>query len=294
MKISTVLTSLLFGSFATTTPFDRRSLVYKSEVVTNNVVVYTTTWDDKFIAQATTNPAGYFYEQPKDPSNVALKLNPTHLAPAEKKPTVAPTALEPATIPCPSPVPTPRRAPSVLAPAAAVEQPKPVEEPPATKEVKPNTAAPQLTTATSACVAPPAYTEAPATPTPSLSALAYGTLSTGGSMEHENVDITIYDPQGNPGACGTAVKDSDPYVALSQGLWGASTYDVMTGVSTNPWCGQKISIVYEGHEPIVATVMDLCPGCKGPQDIDLSPSLWNEVTNGRERTRLKASWSKIN
>jgi hypothetical protein len=299
MKTSAVLTFLLFGSFAAAAPFDRRALVYRIEVVTNTVVVHATAWNTGVVAHATTTPAGYFYGQPKALSRVAPKVKPTHQAPAEEKAAVVPIAPESTATPCPSPIPTRMPVPYAPAPAAVVEQPKPVEKPQTIKGVEPTTAALQPTTTISAYVAPPAYTEAPAAPTPAPapapSAPAPKTPSTGGRMEHQDVEITIYDiPKGARGACGTVLADSDPIVALSGGLWGASTYDVMTGASTNPWCGQKISIQMEGREPVVATIMDLCPGCIHKEDIDLSPSVWKQVTGVDEKTRLKASWTKIN
>ena len=109
-------------------------------------------------------------------------------------------------------------------------------------------------------------------------------------MEHTNVDITIYDNNGGFGACGTELHDTDMIVALSKETWGQSTYDVMTGEATNPWCGQRIKVEYNGNH-IFAKIMDMCPGCAGA-DIDLSLAAWKELTKLDEKTRLKASWSK--
>jgi hypothetical protein len=276
MKTSAVLASMLFGSFAVAAPFDKRALVFKTEVVTETVVVYTTVYDDdEPVAQATTTPAGYFYEQPKAPSSAAAQ--PTSQAPVEEKPSstyVAPAPVAPTPTPVveqPKPVKeTPK--PVVETPTPVVEAPKPVETQPAPT--------------TSAYVAPaPVYSAAPA---PAPSAPASGSPSTG--MEHTNVDITIYDNNGGFGACGTELHDDDMIVALSKDTWGASTYDVMTGESTNPWCGQRIKVEYNGNH-IFAKIMDLCPGCKGA-DIDLSLAAWKELTKLDEKTRLQASWSK--
>jgi hypothetical protein len=294
MKTSAVLSSLLFGSFAIAAPFDRRALAYKTEIVTETVVVYTTVWDDEPVAQATTTPAGYFYEQPKAPSSAVAVVTPTPKAPAAEKPTEKPTekpaektteksTVAPETTPAPVPSPTP--APySAPAPAPVVEQPKPVAEaaPTTTTEAAKPTyeapaPAPQPTTTTSA--AAPAYT-----------APASGTPSTGGAT-YQNVDMTIYDNNGGFGACGTELHDTDMIVALAAPTWGKSTYDVMTGAATNPWCGQKIKVEYNGNS-IEATIMDLCPGCAG-QDIDLSLAAWKKLTGLDEKTRLKASWSKM-
>jgi opacity protein-like surface antigen len=103
-------------------------------------------------------------------------------------------------------------------------------------------------------------------------------------------DITIYDNTGGFGACGTALYDTDMVVALSIDTWGASTYDVMTGAATNPWCNQKITIEYNGNT-VEATIMDMCPGCSG-KDIDLSLAVWKKLTGLDEKTRLQADWWK--
>jgi hypothetical protein len=103
--------------------------------------------------------------------------------------------------------------------------------------------------------------------------------------------MTIYDNTGGYGACGKPIYDGDMIVAIAKDAWGVSTYDTMTGDSTNPWCGQKIKIDYNGNS-IEATIMDLCPGCSG-HDIDLSLAAWTKLTGLAEKTRLKASWSKI-
>jgi hypothetical protein len=279
MKTSAVLSSLLFGSLAVAAPFDRRALVYKTEVVTETVVVYTTVYEDDVVPVATTTPAGYFYEQPKAPSSAAAKPTsaqaPAYTPPAEEKksssvyvaPVVAPTPT-----PSPAPAPTPTPSPS---PAPVVEQPKPVESP---------------QPATSAAYVAPAAAASSAAPAP----VAEVKPTTGGTttgQTYQNVDITIYDNNGGFGACGTKLYDTDMIVALAQPAWGASTYDTMTGAATNPWCGQKIKVEYNGNS-IEATIMDLCPGCVG-NDIDLSLSAWKALTGLDEKTRLKASWSKI-
>ncbi|KAF1849975.1 uncharacterized protein K460DRAFT_255432, partial [Cucurbitaria berberidis CBS 394.84] len=131
---------------------------------------------------------------------------------------------------------------------------------------------------------------APAPASSSAAAPAYSSAPTTGE-KYSNVDITIYDNNGGFGACGTELHDTDMIVALAQPAWGASTYNVMTGAATNPWCGQKIQIEYEGNS-IQATIMDLCPGC-ADHDIDLSLAAWKKLTGKDEKTRLKASWSKI-
>lgn len=108
---------------------------------------------------------------------------------------------------------------------------------------------------------------------------------------HSNIDITVYDNNGSYGACGTKLYDTDMVAALAKPAWGQSTYDTMTGRATNPWCGQKIQIQYNGRF-VEATIMDLCPLCVG-YDVDLSLAAWNELTGKIEKTRLKGSWIKL-
>lgn len=108
---------------------------------------------------------------------------------------------------------------------------------------------------------------------------------------YSNVDITVYDNDGSYGACSTKLYDNDTIVALAKPTWGQSTYNIMTGRATNPWCGQKIQIQYNSRF-VEATVMDLCPSCVG-HDIDLSLAAWNELTGNIEKTRLKGSWIKL-
>lgn len=278
MKTSAVLASMLFGSLAVAAPFDKRALVYTTEIVTETVVVWTTVYDDGAeVAQATTTPAGYFYEQPKFSSAAAVPTSAQAPAapPAVVQPSsaAAPAPQAPTSTPAPAPAYTP--APSPAYTPAPVEQPKPE---------------------TSAYVAPapaPASSAAYVAPAPAASSPAAQQPSGGSSSgaTYQNIDITVYDNnQGGSGACGTKLVDSDMIVALAKPTWGDSTYDRMTGAATNPWCGQKINVFYEGRT-ITATIMDLCPECKAG-DIDLSVAAWQALTGSDVKTRLKASWSK--
>ena len=274
MKTSAVLTSLLFGSFAVAAPVDKRALVYKTEVVTETVVVFTTVYDDNTVAQATTTPAGYFYEQPKVTSTPAA-AKPTPQTPAnspveEKKPSSTPAPAPQVPTPAPAPAPSP-------APAPVVEQPKPIESPKPVETPQP---------VTSAAPAPaPAAPNSPPAPAPTYP-------STGGGGSSYTGEGTIYNElTGQKGACGKGLYDADMIVALAKNTWGVSTHDVMTGESSNPWCGQQIEMHYKGNT-VKATIMDLCPGCSGA-DLDLSPAAWRALTGGNEITRIKGvTWNK--
>jgi hypothetical protein len=295
MKASTVLASLLFGSFAAAAPVDKRALVYKTEVVTEIVVVYTTVYDDGATvptssAAPTSNPAAFYEQQKPTPSRAPAAAAPS--APAA--PAYTPPAVEqPKPSPSPSPKPEPSQAP---APAPQPEQPKPEQPKPEEPKPEPSQAPAPAPQAPAPAPQPePVYTPAPApsaAPAPSSPAPQKNTGLAGAS--YSDVDITVYDNSGVPGACGKALTDDMMVVAISQGLWdakGGSTYNYMTGESSNPWCGQEIEIDYNGATT-KATIMDLCPGCKGPNDIDLSRAAWKSL-GITETTRLKASWSVV-
>jgi hypothetical protein len=298
MKASTVLASLLFGSVAVAAPVDKRALVYKTEIVTETVVVYTTVYDDgapaaTSSAAPTSNPAAFYEQQKPTPSSAPAAAAPSAPAPsAPAAPAYTPPVVEqPKPSPSPAPAPSPKPEPSpspAPAPAPQPEQPKP--EPSSAPAPSPQ---PE-----------PAYTPAPApapssaAPAPAPSAPAtHQNPTTGSSVagaSYSDVDITVYDNSGVAGACGKPLTDDMMVVAISQGLWdakGGSTYNYMTGASSNPWCGTEIEIDYNGATA-KATIMDLCPGCKGPDDIDLSRAVWKSL-GITETTRLKASWSVV-
>ncbi|USP76503.1 hypothetical protein yc1106_03777 [Curvularia clavata] len=287
MKASTVLASLLFGSIAAAAPVDKRALVYKTEIVTETVVVYTTVYDDgtpapTSSAAPTSNPAAFYEQQKPTPSSAPAAAAPS--APAA--PAYTPPVVEQPK-PSPSPSPSPKPEPS-QAPAPQPEQPKPEPSSAPAPAPQPEPAYTPAPAPTSAAPAPSATPSAPAT---------HQNPTTGSGVagaSYSDVDITVYDNSGVAGACGKPLTDDMMVVAISQGLWdakGGSTYDYMTGASSNPWCGTEIEIDYNGATT-KATIMDLCPGCKGPNDIDLSRAAWKSL-GITETTRLKASWSVV-
>jgi hypothetical protein len=293
MKTSQILASLFFGSLAAAVPINQRDLVTKTEMVVETVVVYTTVWDDEPVAEATTTAAA-LYEQPAS----AVEAKPTTTT--TPSPTPTPEAVKtPVSVYTP-PVQTPSPQPAPVtsaAPAPKPEAPKP-EEPKVETQAAPEpktTAAPAPEPKTTeAAPAPAPTTEAAPAPAPSAvteQAPSSGSSgSSSGSSDQFSGDITIYQTQGGFGACGTQLNDGDMIVALAQPAWGASTYDVMTGEASNPWCGQEIEVHYKGNS-VKAKIMDMCPGCTG-HDIDLSPAAWKALTGSDEMTRYQATWSK--
>lgn len=284
MKTSAVLASILFGSYAVAAPFDRRALVYKTEVVTETVVVYTTVWDDQPVAEPTTTSAGEFYEKPSKPSTTSTAVvvsssssavatplaAPSKAAPTSSKATPAYTPVvpeEPSSAYTPVETPTSVYTPVPTTPAPAPESsyvaPAPAPEPTTTKVASP---APE-----------PVYSQAPA---PSSAAPSYPTTGgTSSGVAHSGVEMTIYNPAGAYGACGKELSDTDKVIAISIGAWnaqGGTIHDLMTGESTNPWCGKTVEIEFQG-QTAQAQIMDMCPGCKNAYDIDLSPAVWKEL-----------------
>jgi len=306
MKTSAVLASLLFGSYAVAAPFDRRALVYKTEVVTETVVVYTTVYDDEYPEATSSAPA---YEQQKPSTTSTAVVYPTSSAvPAPASTSSAAPAYTPVVPEKPStPAYTPV-APESSTPAAetstSIYTPEPIYTP------KPSpTPSPEPEPETSSVVPPPAptTTEAAYTPvTPTLQQAAAantdaafdpaepGYTSSGvSSGSFTDVDMTVYDNFGTAGACGVNLKDDMMIAAIAAPAWnakGGSTYDTATGKSANPWCGTEIEVEHNG-KTVKATILDLCPACVG-HDIDLSHGAWKELGLGAP-DRFKASWSVV-
>jgi hypothetical protein len=295
MKTSHVLATVLFGTIAAAAPFDRRALVTKTKIVTETVVVWTTVYaDDVPIAPATTTP-GLFFEKPKSsrvvPTPTAIYTPPVVVVSSSAPAPVSSAPAPSSTYVAPAPVSSAVVEAAKPSSAPVVEAPKPTSV---------YTPAPEPTSIYTPAPAPSSVYVAPA---PVSSAVVVAPVSSAvvvapkpssapsaPSGDKFSGDITIYDNTGGFGACGTALYDTDMIVALSIETWGASTYDVMTGAATNPWCGQKITIEYNGNT-VDATIMDLCPGCKG-KDIDLSLATWKKLTGLDEKTRLQADWWK--
>lgn len=268
MKTSNVLASVLFGSLVAAAPLDKRYYVTKTELVVETVVVYTTVWDNQPASTATakaTSEPGLFYEHP---SSKAAEHTPAYTPPAPSSKYTPPPASSVAAEHTPAytpPAPSSQYTPPPASPAAP--QPSPVYTPPPAQV---SSAAPAQTSASSG---------------------GYG----GGGDKHHG-DITVYDNTGDAGACGTPLTDDMPVVAIAKHAWnavGGSTYNVQTGASTNSWCGKKITISYthpSGETKTTdATIMDMCPGCAGDYDIDLSHKAWNNL-GLTEITRLQADW----
>jgi hypothetical protein len=295
MKTSNVLASVLFGSIAAAMPLQKRALVTKTETVIETVVVYTTVWDNQ--APAATEAAAItsvYVKQPEQPSSAPAE--PTSATPAYTPPVVK----QPSSIYAPSPISTPTPTPAPE--SSSVNTPAPVPSSSAAPVSVPEpssvfTPAPVPSSVfTPAPVPSSVYTPAPApssvyTPAPSSAApvapVPSSPPSTGSGSTYSG-DLTVYDTMGAAGACGETLNDDMMIVALAANLMGPSTYNVMTGDATNPYCGKEVTINY-GGKSVKATIKDKCPGCAG-NDLDLSRAVWKAI-GMTEDTRVKSSWS---
>ncbi|KAH8706995.1 hypothetical protein GQ44DRAFT_629239 [Phaeosphaeriaceae sp. PMI808] len=263
MKTNTVISILLFSYFAIAAPTRRHALVIQTEVVTKTVVIFTTVYNG-IVGEATTTPTNYLYELPKASFGATALLNPPppdNILVQEKQSAIGTTAI-------PFPLPT-----------TAIERPQPVDSPNLTKSPQP-----AMRSASTPAQSAPSFVLA--LPSPVAATTSRGEIYTGDGTIYNGLDGIV------KGACGMALNDSNHIVALAKPTWGESTHDIMTGESSNPWCGQDIEVRYKG-KTTKAVIMDLCPGCKGA-DLDFSPAAWRALTGGDVIERIyNVSWNKI-
>ncbi|KAG7443373.1 uncharacterized protein BT62DRAFT_1034137 [Guyanagaster necrorhizus] len=79
-------------------------------------------------------------------------------------------------------------------------------------------------------------------------------------------DATWYTPNGDYGACGAPLQNSDYIVALASNQYAGGAR-----------CWKHISASYRGNF-VNATVGDLCPGCRNNQ-IDLSSTAFKKLAH---------------
>ena len=91
---------------------------------------------------------------------------------------------------------------------------------------------------------------------------------------------TFYNPSAGLTSCGKQFSDSDAIFALNV---AQMTKDWSTGnnPNNNPLCGRKVKLTHNGKTKI-AEIQDTCPGCQGPNAVDLSPALFKELANEQE------------
>ncbi|KAI3598553.1 non-catalytic module family expn protein [Moniliophthora roreri] len=91
-----------------------------------------------------------------------------------------------------------------------------------------------------------------------------------------NGDATWYQPNGNYGACGWKLSNSDMVVALPSGKYANGSK-----------CRKHINVHYKSKS-VNVVVADLCPGC-GPNDVDLSEGAFKKLA-GLDVGRMKVNW----
>ncbi|KAK0497532.1 riboflavine-aldehyde-forming enzyme [Armillaria luteobubalina] len=90
-------------------------------------------------------------------------------------------------------------------------------------------------------------------------------------------DATWYNPDGNFGACGAALQNSNYIVALSSDQYAGGAH-----------CWKHIGVNYNGKF-MDATIGDLCPGC-GTNGIDLLSSAF-QVLTPLDARRIQVTWN---
>lgn len=263
MKASSILASVFLSSLAAAAPFGRRALATKTETVIETKVVYTTVYDDAVgVPSATAVPTVTSAAPVEQPTSEAVVEQPTAPAPAPKETT---TTTPPAVSSATSEV----AAPSVTSVAAA----------PSVAPVQETSAAPVETT-TSAAAEVPTQPASPLAASPSPAAPIASPVNKGvsnGGGQSYTGKVTFYEQSPTAaGSCGDIHSDDELILAISTHTMGPATHNVMTGESTNSWCGRDVQITYNGNT-VVGKVADRCMGCEASQ-IDLSHGLWKALT----------------
>jgi hypothetical protein len=286
MKYSAVTLALLSLSGAIAQPHkqhqhqhqrhhEKRDVIWTTEweVVTETLSITTTIWVD-----------GDATPVPPTTSSPTTSLIPTtstistSVTPAEfhESPTPSPQAPSTSTSAAPYVPPTPSTS-SVYVPPTA---PTSTYVAPVIDSV-PSPAYIAPTTTEAPYVAPVATTAAPAqattTPPPSSGSSSGGVCS---SASPCTGDLTYY--QAGLGACGlTTDGDTEMVIALPHELMGTQS-------NGNPYCGQTVTISYQGTS-IVAPIVDKCMGCTN-YSIDLSDLAFSNLGINFAQGRVSGTW----
>ncbi|KAH8120451.1 RlpA-like double-psi beta-barrel-protein domain-containing protein-containing protein, partial [Phellopilus nigrolimitatus] len=77
------------------------------------------------------------------------------------------------------------------------------------------------------------------------------------------------------GACGQNSAPTDMVAAISRQVF--DSYPGATGnPNSNPICGKKVTIHYQGKS-VDVSIVDRCAGCQGSTDLDLSAGAFDKV-----------------
>ncbi|KAF2157168.1 hypothetical protein K461DRAFT_273306 [Myriangium duriaei CBS 260.36] len=193
---------------------------------------------------------------------------PTTTTTTTTTPTVAPAAYTPSTTTTQAPAPTTTTTSTYVAPAPVPETTTTTTTTTAPTYQTPSKAATQPAPASSS-----AATSAPASYGGSWTLSSDATSTVAGSC-HAG-DFTHFDPA--LGACGITNSGTDSIVAISMLVF--DQYTPNGNPNKNPLCGRTVTLrSKDGKSTYTATVTDRCVGC-AEQDLDLTPTLFNTVTN---------------
>lgn len=293
--------ALLSAALVAAVPLnDKRDIVWHTTwtEVTETVMTTTTKWvaPGSEVSAAAVNPGGDFHETAVQYSKPAYN-NPS------KTPVAAVPTSSPYVAPPPPPPPAPTTPTSVYVAPVPTTYEAPAPKPTTTSEY----VAPAPTT-TSVYVAPtPTYVYTPPVEPTTTAAAATTPASYGGSSgsnwgsgsgsgssgsssggsSYSGVDLTYYAP--GLGSCGITSSDGDMIVAVA----ASTMHQSYSGnPNNNPLCGKKISLTANGVTE-TATIVDTCPGCKGPTDLDLSPALFQKFADESVGVVTGASWKLL-
>lgn len=101
-------------------------------------------------------------------------------------------------------------------------------------------------------------------------------------------DLTYYDP--GLGACGETSDSSDYIVSVSHYIFDAVS--VGSNPNANPLCNKKIRAKI-GDKSADLTVVDRCVGCQ-PDDLDVTRTVFTDLTGDLDLGRVTVSWSWLN
>ncbi|KAK6517288.1 hypothetical protein TWF281_003948 [Arthrobotrys megalospora] len=113
----------------------------------------------------------------------------------------------------------------------------------------------------------------PPEPSPSPAPPVEEPQSSGGGGGSYTGKATFYDA--GLGSCGETHSNSDMICALSK-----VTMSLTAGPNPNlnPKCGTKIRVMSDSNPTgVIVTIVDTCPGCLGPNDLDLTPAVFDQL-----------------
>ncbi|KDQ11740.1 hypothetical protein BOTBODRAFT_76664, partial [Botryobasidium botryosum FD-172 SS1] len=87
---------------------------------------------------------------------------------------------------------------------------------------------------------------------------------------------TFYNVEENEGACGGFDTNTDFVVAMAVGMYGDEN-------SVSQYCGKTVQITnLQNGNTATATVVDCCPTCPIDTSLDMSPSLFDSLSDNNE------------